>query len=210
VHLQDVVIDEQEVEIVHHSGAGEWESSASNQRALSIRRCSECSGLTLATYHWIDGWSDPGDPMDWRVIYPPRRDPDALPARVAERYLAMLKLAHTPDAFAVFAGRLLEAVCADRGIPRDQGRRKNVPLRDRLDQLVSSGAVPEALAEQARLVKDYRNLGSHDNEVEVHADDVPLLRGFVESLLDYLYWGPQKLDQGRKALEEHQERARAR
>jgi hypothetical protein len=145
--------------------------------------------------------------MERQVIYPPRRDPDVLPDHVGARYRAMLELAHAPDAFAVRAGKLLEALCADHGILRDQGARKNVPLAERLNQLVSGGAVPEALAEQARLVKDYRNLGGHDNEVEV--DDVPLLRGFVESLLDYLYWGPKKLDRGRKALQERLQQAQA-
>lgn len=202
-HVQDVTIASRPTEVLVHSGADKrYIEEVEDQRVLNIRNCKVCAEPTLATYRWIDGWSDPGDdPIDWQLIYPPHRDLDALPARVRGRYAAMLELVHAPDVFAVRAGKLLEAICADKGILRKQGTRKNVPLHERLDQLVSGGAVPEALAKQAHLVKDYRNLGGHDDDVEVEERDVPLLREFAESLLDYLYWGPKKLEQGRVDLE---------
>ena len=50
------------------------------------------------------------------------------------------------------------------------------------------------LPEQAHLIKDYRNLGGHDTDIEVGPRDVPLIREFVESLLDNIYWAPDKLD----------------
>jgi hypothetical protein len=110
----------------------------------------------------------------------------------------MLELLHAADAVAVRAGRLLEAVCTDRGIAkRDRGR--NVDLYDRIELLVEGAGVPAPLIEQAQLVRQYRNIGGHDDDIEVEEDDVPLIRDFVEALLDYLYWGPEKLAQGSAA-----------
>jgi hypothetical protein len=123
-------------------------------------------------------------------LYPERRDLDDLPERVSARYTAMLELLHAPDAFAVRAGRLLETVCADQGVERTKEHRD---LALRLDALVARGDVPKPLADQAHLVREYRNLGGHDAEMEVEDQDVPLIRGFVESLLDFLCWSPANL-----------------
>lgn len=108
------MIQEEETEIVHHSAGGEFVQHATGQRVLNIRRCSVCDEPTLATYRWIDGWSDPEDAVDWHVIYPPRREADAPRKRVAARYGEMLELIHAPDVFAVRAGKLLRQ-CAPTG-----------------------------------------------------------------------------------------------
>lgn len=55
--------------------------------------------------------------------------------------------------------------------------------------------MPKALTDQAHLVRKYRNLGGHAGAWEVKEQDVPLIRGFVEALLDFLYWGPANLEQ---------------
>jgi hypothetical protein len=188
-HVTNVVFAERQTEI--NWGARGIEEVA-DHTVLYIERCSVCGQPTLSTYRWIDGWSDPGD-LDFNPLFPRGRDLADLPERVRDRYAKMLELLHAPDAFAVRAGRLLEAVCADQGIGKGD-------LKPRIDKLVSGGAVPQALADQAHLVRDYRNLGGHDDDHEVEAYDVPLIRGFVEALLDYLYWGPGKLARGRAAL----------
>lgn len=170
--------------------ADEYES----QHRLSIQKCSVCQGLTLATYHWIDQYSDPTDDLGERTLYPLQHNVDDLPERVGRRYTEMLELLYAPDAFAVRAGRLLEAVCADRGIP-------DGTLHRRLERLANHGDLPRPLADQALLVKEYRNVGGHDDRMEVTPDDVPLLRGFVESLPEFFYWGPKKLQRAAEALE---------
>lgn len=196
-HVEAVVLSSQSVEVIHHSGAGEFPQDVTEQYVLDVRRCSVCGQPTLATYFWVDEWSDPEDePRGWRVIHPQQREPGVLPARVRDRYLEMLGLLYDPNAFAVSAGKLLEAVCTDQGVPR-QGR----SLASRLDELVAAGALPKPLADQARVVKDYRNIGGHDDDIAVKSEDVPLIRGFAESLLDFLYWGPANLELGREALQ---------
>jgi hypothetical protein len=201
-HVKDVAVSSRPTTITetHGDDPRRYEREVADQQILSVRRCTVCEGLTLGTYRYVDDWSDPSDFMDWQDIYPARKPLEALPDRVRERYLQMLELLHAPDAFAVRAGRLLEAVCAERGVAKGV-------LRDRIDLLVEQADVPAALVEQAHLVRRYRNFGGHDDDIEVEEADVPLIRDFAETLLDYLYWGPEKLAQGKGRLEERRARA---
>lgn len=160
---------------------------------LQVDRCSVCGGLALSTFGFREDWQDPSENV-YKPIYPETKDVADLPERVRQRYEAMLELLYAPDVFAVRAGRLLEAVCADQKVA---GRN----LDKRLQRLVADKAVPAGLVDQAHLVRHYRNIGSHDDDVEVEEEDVPLIRGFVEALLEFFYWGPAKLARGREALE---------
>jgi hypothetical protein len=172
------------------------------QTVIEVARCRSCRQPSFTEYHWVDEFFESEeDALDVRCLFPPPRHDGDLPERVRKRYVDMLELLHAPDAFAVRAGRLLEAVCLDQGIGRVHPNGNRLDLANRLDLLVSKGHVPKALAAQAHLVRDYRNLGGHDEDLEPNADDVPLIRGFVESLLDFLYWGPAKLARGSADLE---------
>jgi len=159
------------------------------EKVAQIGRCTGCKGLTLETYIWVAEMMEPDD-VTLHQLYPQDRPFADLPERVRVRYEGMLELQHAPDAFAVRAGRLLEAVCTDQGVPKSK---KHPALDHRLKALVTRAGVPSALTDQALLVKDYRNLGGHDDAWEVEDKDVPLIRKFVESLLDFLYWGPADL-----------------
>jgi uncharacterized protein DUF4145 len=170
---------------------GKYMREITTERLARISRCAGCDNLTLETYIWVDEMMDPED-VTFHQLYPQERDFGDLPERVRDRYEKMLELQHAPDAFAVRAGRLLEAVCADQGVhPKTD---KNAELSQRLDQLVKQAEVPKALTDQGHLVRKYRNVGGHDNAWEVEGQDVPLIRRFVESLLDFLYWGPANLE----------------
>jgi hypothetical protein len=193
VHVEDVVLESRTTEI-HHTG-GHVEETA-DQRVLLIQRCGVCHEPTISTYRYVDGFSDPTDHTGLRRIYPETGVVEDLPERVAKRYREMLELQYEPDAFAVRAGRTLEAICSDQGVTEGD-------LGARLDQLAGKKrqTIPRALAEQAHLVREFRNVGGHDDDIEVELDDVPMLRGFVEALLAFLYWGPVQLERGRVALE---------
>lgn len=186
--VRPVVYDETTKELRHHGHVEEFTTTWN----LQIDRCSICGGLLLSTFTYLDGWQDPSDVV-YRPLYPEIKDVADLPERIRQRYEAMLELLFAPDAFAVRAGRVIEAVCADQGITRGT-------LDKRLQRLVSDRAAPEGLVEQAHLVRHYRNVGGHDDDIEVEADDVPLIRGFVEALLEFFYWGPANLTRGREAL----------
>jgi len=168
----------------------QYTQELTTQNVAQIGRCSGCDGLTLETYIWVAEMMEPED-VTLHQLYPQERSFADLPKRVRARYEAMLELQHAPDAFAVRAGRLLETVCADQGVrPKTD---ENAELSQRLDQLVKKAGVPKALTDQAHLVRKYRNVAGHDKGWEVEDQDVPLIRRFVESLLDFLYWGPANL-----------------
>ena len=192
VHVKDIVFSERPTQIRYEPGGIQ---EATDQTILHVQRCSVCDAPTLSTYRWIDGWSDPSDYAELARLYPPEPELGDLPSRVSDRYKRMLELVHAPDAFAVQAGRLLEAVCTDQGVESGE-------LGPRLDQLAGKRRqiIPKGLADQAHLVRRFRNLGGHDDDVEVQPGDVSLIRGFVETLLEFLYWGPAKLERGRHAL----------
>jgi hypothetical protein len=193
VYVQEVPFAERPMAVHDSSGAIE---EATQRQILNVRRCSVCDAPTLGTY-WCDEYSDPTDFGGWERLYPPLHELDDLPLRVRDRYESMLELLYAPDAFAVRAGRLLEAVCTDQGVVSGN-------LAHRLDELAGKKrqTIPQALAKQAHLVREFRNIGGHDKAVDVEARDVPLIRGFVEALLEFLYWGPAKLERGEKALQE--------
>jgi hypothetical protein len=192
-YVEDVVFSTRPTKISHDNG---YVEAVEDQQVLQIHRCEGCGAPTVLSYRYIDGWSDPSDYMDLRQVFPVPRSFGDLPDRVAERYRRMLELQYEPDAFAVRAGRVLEAVCSREGVTEGD-------LGPRLDQLAGKKreTIPRALAAQAHLVREFRNVGGHDDDVEVEAADVPLIREFVESLLEFLYWGPAKLERGRQILQ---------
>lgn len=192
-YVDTVQVAERPTQITH----GDHVEETTNKRLLLVQHCDVCDEPTLSTYWYVDGWSDPADYMGLKRLFPPNHVLADLPDRVRERYGAMLEMLYAPDAFAVRAGRLLEAVCANQGVPFGD-------LGPRLDQLAGKKKgriLPPGLAKQAQLIREFRNIGGHDDDVEVEASDVPLIRDFIEGLLEYLYWGPAKLDRGSLALE---------
>ena len=166
------------------------QAEISVQRIAQIDRCSSCGEITLSRYLWIDEYFDPDD-VQVETLYPQPHQIGDLPISVRTRYEAMLELQHAPDAFAVRAGRVLEEICADRGISDE------LSLREQLNALVEQADVPAPLVSQAH----NRNYGGHIKEFEVEEGDVPLIRGFIDALLDFLYRGPAELARVSAALE---------
>jgi hypothetical protein len=184
IHREDTVVVMNE----RDEQPAEW------QTILYVQRCANCNEPTITRYGWLEPFFDSEDDVRGETtIYPPQHDVGDRPDRVAKRYTEMIELKAHPDAFAVRGGRLLEAICADQGVDKSQG-----DLHKRLGILASRGDVPSALADQAHLVRQYRNLGGHDDDLEVK--DADLIRAFSEALLEFLYWGPAKLARGTAEL----------
>lgn len=171
-----------------------FQEEISVQRIAQVDRCSSCGEVTLSRYLWIDQYFD-AENVDLETLYPQPHRIDDLPAGVRTRFEALLELQHAPDAFAVRAGRVLEAICTDREISDD------LSLREQLNALVEQADVPAPLVSQAHVVYTYRNYGGHIKEFEVEEGDVALIRGFIDALLDFLYRGPAELARVSAALE---------
>jgi hypothetical protein len=181
---------------------GQEQIEVTTQWIAQVDLCSACNKPTLLTYHWVDEFMDPTDDIRTNELYPEQHDVEALPEGVSRRYAQMLAIRHEADAFAMRAGKTLEAVCADQGFPTG----KKNPLARQLKALVERGGYPQSLAEQALIVKEYRNIASHDDaKLDVEEADVPLIVGFVDGMLDFLYRGPARLRELADRLERRRE-----
>lgn len=174
---------------------GAYREEIDFKRIAEVFYCSACGEVTLTRYLWMDQYFD-AETVDVEVLYPEPQALEGISDEVRFRYGAMLELQHAPDAFAVRAGRLLEAICADQGVSAE-----GLSQREEINALLDQADLPKPLVSQAHLIYTYRNYGGHTKEFEVEEDDVPLIRGFIEALLDFLYRGPANLDRVSAALE---------
>lgn len=193
--FKDMTLAEKSVD-----AAGNADFAITFEDRLQVQQCSVCKKPTLRSYTWHD-FSDAGEA--WRTLYPSTYEIDDLPAEVGERYTGMLEVLYAPDLFAVRAGKLLETICKDLGV-------KQSSLQSSLEKLAKEERLPDALGAQVLLVKEYRNIGGHDDPLEVEDEDVPVLRDFVENLLEALYRGPAKFERGQQKLDERRAEQRER
>ena len=170
--------------------------SDEDYRTWHIMLCPSCRKPTLEEIFRTTFEMDPeGWPAHVTTLYPtPQASLSDLPNTVKVPYEAALRVRNVdPNAFAVLVGRLLEVVCADR-------EAKGETLAERLNDLSGKGEIPGRLAEMAQSLRLVRNIGAHAELGEVAARDVPVLLGFCESILDYLYRAPAKLARIQKSL----------
>ena len=120
-------------------------------------------------------------------MYPGKTPLTGLPEKVEKRYLSALKVQDIdPSAFAIMIGRTLEAVCNHEQVPGNN-------LKQKIDNLIQSDRIPKPLSEMADQLRQIGNLGAHDTEDDVTKEDVPIIRDFVDALLEYLYLAPAKI-----------------
>jgi Domain of unknown function (DUF4145) len=148
---------------------------------VGVYWCRGCREATVHTWGWSPEMSiEAGE----RVLYPTRRDNSSLPETVGIRLDAAMKVKRIdPGLYAVGIGRMLEAVCKEQGATGKD-------LFAKLDDLVVQGKMPEPLTAAAHELRKLRNLGAHDEAIEVAADDVTLIEALGEAILEYLYRAP--------------------
>ena len=96
-------------------------------------------------------------------------------------------------ACAVLARRTLEAVFTHENAQGDSLMRK-------IENLIKSDRIPPLFAEMAHLARKIGNLGAHFADETVTAEDVEVVPGFVEAILEYLYVIPAKVETVRNRL----------
>lgn len=90
--------------------------------------------------------------------------------------------------------KTIEAVCKEEGAKKDN-------LEKMLDQLADEGRLPRPLAEMGDQLRARGNLGAHPNDVEVSAEDVPVIEEFIEAILEYMYRAPAKIAAAQASLD---------
>lgn len=190
------VIAESDHQYIEGYGTLDWELR------WELFRCPSCREPTLKSW-WVSEATD----FEFESpdsVYPTSRDNSALPENVRDRYDRALKVKKIdPGFYAVGIGRMLEAVCRDKGQARGD-------LNDRLDALATAGVIPEPLAKVAHQLRSLRNFGAHDADVNVIDADVPVIEDFAEAILEYLYRAPAKLRAIDASLKQRKDEGKAR
>jgi Domain of unknown function (DUF4145) len=164
-------------------------------RVLECNLCHEPTLLEEAVMYEVDTYGEIAGVLQQRVepikasesiLYPGKTPLDGLPKEIETRYLKALKAQDVePSVFAVMIGRTLEAVCNHEQVP---GRN----LKEQIDNLIQFDRIPKPLSEMAHQIRQIRNLGAHDAEDEVSKKDVPIIREFIDAILEFLYIVPAK------------------
>ena len=155
--------------------------------------CSICKKATFDRVFYQDG-----EPQHDEPLYPePISVPDGLPTRVEKEYRdALMERRRNPNGYAALLGRVLDAVCTDKGIP-NRNSDGSVTLGPRLDKLVAQNKL-KAVSGAFGL----RNIAAHSDLGSLAPEDVPYLETLVRYILDHLYVIPEV---NRKASQRRQQ-----
>ncbi len=207
---KQAVFQEQGKGTQYGARVGETDIETQNLTTWQIWECSNCHKPTLEevieSYQLEQTLPDSNSKttmvFEWfpttakrTLLYPGKTPLTNLPESIEKAFRAALKAQDIePNACAVAAGRTLEAVCNYEQIK--PGR-----LADRLKILANSDRMPKTVAEMANQLKQLRNLGAHADDDEITEEDVPIIIGFLEAILEYLYVAPAKIETLRARLE---------
>jgi hypothetical protein len=144
--------------------------------------CPACNKITFERVFTEDGIPEYNE-----FIYPePVFLPEGLPDRVAGEYNAALKeRRRNPNGYAALLGRVMDAICTDRGIPsRANGRPIFLGVR------LTSLAAQENLSSVAGAT-GLRTVAAHADVGNLLPEDVPYLEALIRYVLDHLYVIPE-------------------
>jgi hypothetical protein len=164
-----------------------WEFDVEVHSTYTLCKCPVCEKITVRR---DDDYSWAGDEkIRTNYLYPFQPElPKKLPSAVRRAYHeARAVKPQSANAYAVLLGRLLEAVCDDRGA-------KGEDLYKRLKDLAERGEIPAQLGQLAQRLRELRNVGAHAKQGELTAAHVPILDNMTRALLDYLYAVPSYLE----------------
>ncbi len=168
-----------------------------------ILLCPVCHKPILYETSWntFDLDFETGPEYNKKILYPNSNvTTDGLPEKVKKSYEAALSVRNIePNAFAVLIGRTLEFICKDRKITGNN-------LYNKIDELAQKREIPGRFADMAHKLRVLRNIGAHADEDEITEVDVPILLEFTESILDYIYRLPAKLEKIEKRIEQKNNR----
>lgn len=119
------------------------------------------------------------------VLYPPNTSlPIGVPESIGKVFLEATKVERvSANAYGVLIGRVLDAVCEDKGAV-------NGTLGPRLKDLADKGILEKKLLELANALRDLRNIGAHWNLYELTQSEVPLLKDLCVAILTHVYTVP--------------------
>jgi len=166
-------------EFEHETPWGPMEDSVHRGWVHRMLICSTCKRASFDRVFTHDG-----EPEEVELLYPqPITTPEGLPDSVAKEYREALKeRRRNPNGYAALLGRVLDAVCTDKGIPTHTPDNRLIFLRKRLEMLVAQ----EGLATIGGAT-GLRNVAAHADRGSLVREDIPYLEALIRYVLDHLY-----------------------
>lgn len=173
---------------------GYWGRGQDRQQVnLHVWKCQNCGGLitTIDRVHQVTGW------VEW--INYPRTIPtvhEAVPGPVQEDYIEgveCLGLGANKAAATMFR-RSLQQVMINKKAPQRNR------LIDQINDLVTSGVLPNEIGVWATEIRLWGNEGAHpatDGLDEITGEDTTGIRGFLERIFEWVYIMPANISSSR-------------
>jgi hypothetical protein len=171
----------------------ENDDGSSTITAYDVWICPACSDFTIdRKVHDVTA-----DSIDWRV-YAVLPVPDSLQGGLPESVSKALMEASSissvnANAYATMLGRVLDAVCVDRGA-------NGKTLYDKLAVLSKRGELPQRLVDLANHLREFRNIGAHADLGTLEPEDVAILEPMVRAILEYVYRLPALIEYASRRL----------
>ncbi|MEP2937561.1 MAG: DUF4145 domain-containing protein [Gilvibacter sp.] len=149
-------------------------------------KCTTCEDISL---YFENEWDNAyGNFDDMFRAYPIKKSfGSEIPLEISKTYKEAQRIKNvSPIAFAVLIGRTLEVICSDQ-------KAKGKSLKNKLDSLVSTGKIPQQLADLADTLRFLRNQGAHATEYEIDHVEVSIIDDFLNAMIEYIYVAPSKL-----------------
>lgn len=128
-----------------------------------------------------------------RIRYPAvSLDSTYVPFKIKKAYEGTLKSKYTDSALCLIGlRRTLEMICKDKGsTARD--------LASMIKELVNINVLPPTLKEASDIARGFGNSAAHADDINVSEHDLNMIIEFVESVIDYIYVLPQKMEKYKK------------
>lgn len=147
-----------------------------------VHRMLICSVCKRASFDRV--FTNDGEPEQVELLYPePIVTPDGLPDSVAKEYGEALKeRRRNPNGYAALLGRVLDAVCTDKGIPSHKSDGRPIFLGKRLAKLVAQEGLTKVEG-----ATGLRNVAAHADLGGLVPEDIPYLEALIRYVLDHLY-----------------------
>ena len=172
----------------------EWECQEENtwgSYSWALYFCPVCHKVTLEETEIFSEYEDPEMgllPVE-KILFPPVNTNSHMPHEVSRAFEAALKVRNIDGAVCLIAlRRTLEMMCKDKG-----ANQKN--LFEKLKYLSSTGVLPPIIDKMASILKNLGNMAAHADGREFAPDLVTSMVDFTETILEYVYVLPSKLDE---------------
>lgn len=157
---------------------------------IVFARCENCKRHSL--FSFFEANSD-----ESYSLYPKEKQiEDTIPPAIRKAYEESLRIKQiSPIAFTIMIRRTLDLICKLEGA-------KGFTLYDKIKYLGEKNIIPERLSDMAETIRLLGNKYTHEDIEDSPNNEIDVLEYFLDTIIEYLYVIPKKLDILKKKIEE--------